>query len=69
MKKELNKLLGEIKIDLDNNYYIINLLNTKLLRLKNLIENKNENSSIKQLIDDAKPPIFWKKRNKVTINF
>tara|TARA_B100001564_G_scaffold355297_1_gene367341 strand:+ start:929 stop:1939 length:1011 start_codon:yes stop_codon:yes gene_type:complete len=62
MNKELNKLLGEVRIDIENNNYIINLLITKLLKLKNLIEIKGQGISSKQAVDQFKPPIFWKEK-------
>ena len=58
---KLNKLLSEVQISVENNNYILNLLNIKLLKLKSLIENKNGKSN-KDLIDQAKPPIFWKEK-------
>ena len=57
-----NDLLGSTTIQNDEIFYLINLINQRLLKIKNL-QNEITNNDIDQAINSSKPPIFWKDKN------
>ena len=61
-KNKLNQLLSEIDLTSDDSFYILNLINLKLQKLTQLIFDKENTNNIRELIDNCKPPIFWKEK-------
>ena len=61
-----NKLLDNTIINQDKNIFYLNLLNTRLLKLKEISKMpKNENIELK--LENLKPPIFWKDKPQFII--
>ena len=58
-KQNTNKLLSDTIIDEEKNIYYLNLINQRLHRLLE-IKNNSKVSNIEEVIENAKPPIFWK---------
>ena len=54
-----NKLLSETIFQNDKNIYYLNSFNQRLYKLAELLNNRH-NSSIENLVENSKPPIFWK---------
>lgn len=59
-KNKTNKLLNSITVESDKSIFYINIINSRLLRLK---EMKDLNKNIEML----RPPIFWKDKPKFLI--
>ena len=57
---KLNKLLSSNNINKEDQFFFLNLLTYKFKKMKDLLNNKNKN--IESIIDNAKPPIFWKEK-------
>ena len=61
-----NKLLGETYFDQQEMNYFINKINFRLQRLLEIsIQRKNE-QNISQIINNIKPPVFWKEKPILT---
>lgn len=58
-KPTVNNLINKTVIDADKVVYYLNLINQRLLKLNDIITN-NEKKKIEDLINELKPPIFWK---------
>ena len=58
-KKKTNELLSETVIEQEKNIYYLNLINNRLNKL-NEIQNKENVSNLIHVINNLKPPIFWK---------
>ena len=58
-KQNTNKLLSDTIIDEEKNIYYLNLINQRLHRLLE-IKNNSKVSNIEEVIENTKPPIFWK---------
>ncbi len=58
-KKKTNELLSETIIEQEKNIYYLSLINNRLNKL-NEIKNKENVSNLTNVIDNLKPPIFWK---------
>ena len=59
-KVKLNKLLSSNKLDKEDLFFFLNSIMFKLKKIKDLLSNKEKN--IESIIDNAKPPIFWKEK-------
>ena len=59
-KLKLNNLLSSSNLDKEDLFFFLNSLMFKLKKIKDLLGNKLE--SIETIIDNAKPPIFWKEK-------
>jgi DNA polymerase-3 subunit delta len=59
-KIKTNRLLADTVFESENNVYYLNLINQRILKLKQLESLKNDNNNIESAIDDLKPPVFWK---------
>ena len=57
---KLNKLLSSSKLNKEDLFFFLNSLIFKLNKIKDLLSNKEK--SIESIIDNAKPPIFWKEK-------
>ena len=56
-KLKTNKLLSDTIVDAENNIFYLNSINQ---RLNKLFEVKKNTSDLEKIIDEIKPPIFWK---------
>ena len=61
--RQMNQLLSSSNIQEDKVIYYISNVNLRLNKLYEILSSKN--SSIEQVINDIKPPIFWKDKNNV----
>jgi len=64
-KINTNKLLADTFFATENNIYYINAINQKLSRLNEIANLKNENSNIEMIINELRPPVFWKDKPKL----
>ena len=58
-KVKTNELLGETIIEQEKNIYYLNLINSRLNKLYEIRNNK-QNSNVANAINSLVPPIFWK---------
>ena len=59
-KKEANILLSSTVFDSSYSVYYLNIINQRINKLKEIIKLKNENNNIETLVNNLRPPIFWK---------
>ncbi len=64
-KKAINKLLSETVFENDKNIFYLNSFNQRLYKLAEILKNK-KNSNIESIIENIKPPIFWKDKPIIT---
>ena len=64
-KINTNKLLADTFFATENNIYYINAINQKLSRLNEIANLKKENSNIEMIINELRPPVFWKDKPKL----
>ncbi len=63
-KSSTNRLLGETIIDPDKNIYYLNVINQRLIKLKE-VRDKIQNNEIEEVVNNLKPPVFWKDKPKL----
>ena len=63
-KSETNKLLNTTIIDQDRSAYYLSLINHRLLKLIDILKIKKE-KNIENIINNIKPPIFWKDKQNI----
>jgi len=66
-KAELAKLLNYFVFTKDDVFFYFNSLNSILLRLYDLQKQKKDNEKINDIVNNARPPIFWKDKAKYEI--
>ena len=59
-KDKTNKLLANTVFENDNNIYYLNLINQRINKLKEINELKKNNKDIEIIVNNLKPPVFWK---------
>ena len=59
-KLKLNKLLSSSNLNKEDFFFFLNSLMFTLKKIKDLLNNKEK--SVESIIDNAKPPIFWKEK-------
>lgn len=64
-KKNINKILTNIYFQGINFNEIIAALKYKINKLIDILKSNNKNLNTEQLINNYKPPIFWKEKNLV----
>lgn len=64
-KVAINKLLSESILENDKNVFYLNLFNQRFYKLAEMLKSK-QTSSIENLIENTKPPIFWKDKPIIT---
>ena len=64
-KKNINRVLGNIYLQGINFNEILSALKYKTNKLIEILESNNNNTGLSQLVDNYKPPIFWKEKNMV----
>ena len=55
-----NKLLANTVFESENNIYYLNLINQRINKLKEINELKKNNKDIEVIVNNLKPPVFWK---------
>lgn len=63
-KNKTNKLLSDTNIDDEKSFYYLNLINQRLIKLKEIHET-SKNSNVETAINSTKPPIFWKDKPNI----
>ncbi len=58
-KKAINKLLSETVLENDKNIFYLNSFNQRLYKLAEILKNQKK-TNIESLVENVKPPIFWK---------
>ncbi len=58
-KEAINKLLSETVLENDKNIFYLNSFNQRLYKLAEILKNK-KNSNVEDMVENVKPPIFWK---------
>ena len=61
--KKTNRLLSDTYLESDKVMLYINILNQRLIKLKEILSKQNQ--SLEQTIETIKPPIFWKDKAQV----
>ena len=61
-KIKLKKILSDSYINLTNYILILKTLSRKIEKLIKIQEKRNQNQSLEILINNLKPPIFWKEK-------
>ena len=64
-KKKTNNLLSNTTIETEKNAYYLSLINQRLSKIHEVI-NGDKNISLERRIENLKPPIFWKDKEKFT---
>jgi DNA polymerase-3 subunit delta len=60
-KKKINKLLSEIELLNEDTFFYLNSLSYRIMKLQEIIRNsENDKNNYVQVVDQIKPPIFWK---------
>ena len=59
-KVKTNKLLANTVFESENNIYYLNLINQRINKLKEINELKKNNKDIEVIVNNLKPPVFWK---------
>lgn len=59
-KIKTNTLLGDTNFDAENNFYYLNILNQRMIKLNEIENLKKSGNKIEDLLSIMKPPIFWK---------
>ena len=63
-KINTNRLLSDTNLDNEKSAYYLNLINQRLIKLKELQDNI-KNSDLETAINSIKPPIFWKDKPNI----
>ena len=63
-KINTNRLLSDTNLDNEKSAYYLNLINQRLIKLRELQENLR-NSDLETAINNIKPPIFWKDKPNI----
>ena len=61
-KDKINKLLSSTTILNEDAFFYLNTLNYRIMRLHKIVKGSEENKDYEQVIDNLKPPVFWKDR-------
>ena len=59
---EYKKILSELYTNTINQIFLLRILSNKIQRLFKIKKNENDYNNIDNLLDAAKPPIFWKEK-------
>ena len=59
-KKTTNKLLSETVFDYEKNVFYLNIFNQRFYKLAEILKDNPKKNNIESLIENLKPPIFWK---------
>ena len=59
-KTKVNKLLSQTEILNEEAYFYLNILNQRIMRLYEIIKTSDGKNNYEQMLENLKPPIFWK---------
>jgi len=59
---QYKKILSELYTNTINQVFILRILNNKIQRLCNIKEVEKNYSNVENLLNESKPPIFWKEK-------
>lgn len=59
-KVQTNRLLADTVFTTENNIYCLNSINQRINKLDQIENMKENNNNISSLIENMKPPVFWK---------
>jgi len=65
-KTKVNKLLSQTEILNEEVYLYLNILNQRVMRLYEIIKNSDGKNNYEQMLENLKPPIFWKDKPIIT---
>ena len=63
-KINTNRLLSDTNLDNEKSAYYLNLINQRLIKLREIQDN-SKNSDLETAINNIKPPIFWKDKPNI----
>ena len=63
-KINTNRLLSDTNLDNEKSAYYLNLINQRLIKLREIKDN-SKNSDLETAINNIKPPIFWKDKPNI----
>tara|TARA_A100001015_G_scaffold320060_1_gene445094 strand:+ start:509 stop:1501 length:993 start_codon:yes stop_codon:yes gene_type:complete len=59
-KIQTNRLISDTVMNNEKNILYLNIINQRLTKLNQICELNNEKNNIEKVVNDIKPPIFWK---------
>ena len=59
-KIETNRLISDTVMNNEKNILYLNIINQRLTKLNQICELNNKKNNIEKVVNDIKPPIFWK---------
>ena len=59
---QYKKIMSELYVNTVNQILLLRILSNKIHRLLKIKEQKNNSNNLDQLINESKPPIFWKEK-------
>ena len=59
-KIETNRLISDTVMNNEKNILYLNIINQRLTKLYQICELNNKKNNIEKVVNDIKPPIFWK---------
>ena len=62
-KFKTNQLLADTIFEAENNIFYLNSINQRINKLNEIEVLKEKNSNIEFLVDNLKPPVFWKDKS------
>ena len=64
-KIKTNRLLADTIFEIENNVFYLNSINQRIKRLNEIENEKKENSNVETIVNNLKPPVFWKDKVKL----
>jgi len=64
-KIKTNRLLADTIFEIENNVFYLNSINQRIKRLNEIENEKKENSNVETIVNNLKPPVFWKDKGKL----
>ena len=64
-KIKTNRLLADTVFEIENNVFYLNSINQRIKRLNEIENEKKENSNVETIVNNLKPPVFWKDKGKL----
>jgi len=61
-KNKTNQLISDTIMDNEKNILYLNIINQRLTKLSQICELNNEKNNIEKVVNDIKPPVFWKEK-------
>ncbi len=64
-KIKTNRLLADTIFEIENNVFYLNSINQRIKRLNEIENEKKKNSNVETIVNNLKPPVFWKDKGKL----